>query len=1071
MGEDEDDVYEHFTGVPISHDYAPYGNKTVSTASPIEHVLSYGFQSCYLDILDNLPRLRLSSSQLKMVLWIMKECGARDVPSFNEFRSMQTHIRKLVGVRSDLHKSDLGNNFYVNDIRDLIAKDFANPEVAPHINKYPEDVDGGPLSEIWQMKDGRWHNIPLDTLPPSILVQSLRYYIHEVAELKDGRWIIPVLWIKSKGTMYVDCRVAERTVSALFVLAPPVEFSIAGRIRCLFCSSESDQSSVRRPESQPRTSRAAKKIPNEFRKIDNGEDLFTVWVPVWMDDVSGARSKQYQKHLNSYAANANLPGQLLQQEYNVKFVSTSPHASALEQLKVVVSQVKSTHTKPIRTYDADAKRPCSCRLFVPDAPADNPQQAEEASHIGHQGNYFCRRCKVGGTAEERESCNGYHAYYEAGQPRNVEEIRNLVLEQIRVASYGVGTHVDHLQKSTGMKDKIAQHWIDILIDKAREMQAESPSRNVDEISSELLRWLPTQTDQPYNPLLDLALFDPSQDTLVEILHTILLGDEKYVWYDLHHNWTDAQRDLFTLRLQSTDLDGLRLPPIRAAYMMQYRNGLIGKHFKTLMQTTIFHIQDIATPAQFQLVRALGELGPMVWLPVIEDLDQYLEDLEILIGNVLDAFADMDPARILIKLKLHMLTHLPQDIRRRGPAVGFATEIFECFNAIFRLCSVLSNHQAPSRDIAIKFADLDSVKHILSGGYWLQDGGWVCGGKDVQRILRSNPIIQRHLGWAPPPSWTSGLVKALAQKKQLKRNALTADEALLSGAENPLNLPVLGSESGINWMDAVNVMSVTGDCCRVGSWGVLQLPVVGRISKILLPKGGRSAQGILVVTQFKVGEKLHPHYHMPVLLPAAGRRFIVPSNSIQFTFNVQHDCRACGCSATGTSRRMQERVISDAIVHSVVHTEDTRFIINTHAFHNAGLLRKFLPIALTKPRQLFADRRERHDELASTLTVTQKEKRAATQAKAAATREKNKAARERAAAGPAAQQTELQAVAPASQTAAAAAAQVTQAEPRPVHAEPSRTVMVPGTGAHGGEMENGRPPKRTRTEFEFVHYNI
>lgn len=77
---------------------------------------------CFLDILDNLSRLRLSSSQLRMILWIMQECGAKDVPSFNAFRSMQAHIRKMTGVRSEPHKSDLGNLFYVNDVRDLIAK-------------------------------------------------------------------------------------------------------------------------------------------------------------------------------------------------------------------------------------------------------------------------------------------------------------------------------------------------------------------------------------------------------------------------------------------------------------------------------------------------------------------------------------------------------------------------------------------------------------------------------------------------------------------------------------------------------------------------------------------------------------------------------------------------------------------------------------------------------------------------------------------------------------------------------------------------------------------------------------
>ncbi|KAJ7939861.1 hypothetical protein B0H13DRAFT_1586819 [Mycena leptocephala] len=115
---------------------------------------------------------------------------------------------------------------------------------------------------------------------------------------------------------------------------------------------------------------------------------------------------------NVYIANANLPGQLLQQEYFVRFVSTSPHAGALEQLKVVVNQVKATHLEPVRTYDAETSRPCSFRLNIPDAPADNQQQAEEASHIGHQGNYFCRRCKVGGTNDEKECPDGYHSFYE-----------------------------------------------------------------------------------------------------------------------------------------------------------------------------------------------------------------------------------------------------------------------------------------------------------------------------------------------------------------------------------------------------------------------------------------------------------------------------------------------------------------------------------------------------------------------------------------------------------------------------------------------------------------------------------
>ncbi|KAJ6552343.1 hypothetical protein B0H10DRAFT_1739908, partial [Mycena sp. CBHHK59/15] len=71
--------------------------------------------------------------------------------------------------------------------------------------------------------------------------------------------------------------------------------------------------------------------------------------------------------------------------------------------------------------------------------------------------------------------------------------------------------------------------------------------------------------------------------------------------------------------------------------------------------------------------------------------------------------------------------------------------------------------------------------------------------------------------------------------------------------------------------------------------------------------------------------------------------------VQFCVNVQHDCRACNCDATGISRQMQERQETDRIVRTIEHKEGSCFVINTHSFHNASLLRKFLPVALTKPR--------------------------------------------------------------------------------------------------------------------------
>lgn len=158
----------------------------------------------------------------------MRECGARDVPSFKAFRAMQAHIRNVSGVSVTASTSDIGNVFYTTDIRDLVSKvniidfsfnnhhimcgpvqDFANPEVAPSLQRHPEDVVGGSISEMWQVPNGRWHELPRDKLMPSILVGMKRFYIDEVAGRKDGTWVIPVIWIEQNGEIHADCRMVD----------------------------------------------------------------------------------------------------------------------------------------------------------------------------------------------------------------------------------------------------------------------------------------------------------------------------------------------------------------------------------------------------------------------------------------------------------------------------------------------------------------------------------------------------------------------------------------------------------------------------------------------------------------------------------------------------------------------------------------------------------------------------------------------------------------------------------------------------------------------------------------------
>lgn len=82
--------------------------------------------------------------------------------------------------------------------------------------------------------------------------------------------------------------------------------------------------------------------------------------------------------------------------------------------------------------------------------------------------------------------------------------------------------------------------------------------------------------------------------------------------------------------------------------------------------------------------------------------------------------------------------------------------------------------------------------------------------------------------------------------------------------------------------------------------------------------------------------------------------------------------------------MQERQATTRKEILIEHSDDTIYLINTYAIHNATLLRQALPQHLIAPVALYSDRETHHKELAVTLRTTQKAKRARTQEKRKAT---------------------------------------------------------------------------------------
>ncbi|KAL0564415.1 hypothetical protein V5O48_017631 [Marasmius crinis-equi] len=696
---------------------------------------------CILDILDNIPHIPVSTSLMKLFIWALRELRVPNVPLFYSLRKTQECLRQSQGVSNIECKSVQGKIFYVNDIRTIIAQDWLNPLIRPHIHVYPEVPDDGCISEVWHAD--KWHKtLDVDLLSPMYDAGNKHYYIHKLACQANGDMVIPIRWIMVKGKVHVDAYTVPLNGNGEAEVDDTNPVRIAADILKLnFLDLEHCQ--MLPPWSaSSRTAGFPSKMPNKYRAIAEGDPLYVSFIDYFGDDVSGNRSKSWNKHNNSYITHRNLPRKLLQQEFHVHLISTSQHASIPEQYHNVKKLMDSTWQQPVKVLDVDGH---TTRFMVHPhlGPGDNPAQSDVASHIGSGGNHPCWKCEMGGPEVERAKGEGFHAVFKPGTPRTRLKIHAELEKQVALACRSESGAIKTRQTDTGTKDSYTQYWIEDLVRRFNELRNE---RTDDEAHTTLMAWVWEHTSEIYSSFLTTDGFDPARDTPVETLHTILLGVVKYIWHYSTKKWSVAQKVTYSQRLQATNMVGLSIAEIQAEYITKYSNSLTGRQFRQVVQTAVFHIYDLVDDNHFVAWKAVGHLAALLWQPEIDDIDQYCLDIDIAAANVQDAFAVIDPTKMLRKFKLHLLGHLIEDIREFGPLVGVATETFESYNSVFCSCSILSNHRAPSRDITRQIGNQESLKHRLSGGSWYDTDKkeWMQAGEGVQGVLRKHRVLQAML---------------------------------------------------------------------------------------------------------------------------------------------------------------------------------------------------------------------------------------------------------------------------------------------------------------------------------------
>ncbi|KAF7375527.1 hypothetical protein MSAN_00440900 [Mycena sanguinolenta] len=438
---DDEDTHCFDPDLVEGSDYFPYPNKTVML----------------LDIMDNLPRCRFTGDQISLILHFATKLGVANMPLLKGFRKIQQNLQSNYGKKPEKSISHPGNVFYMNDIQDTLAADMANPLIAPHLHFYPEETQG-PVSETFQAE--RWMEYTPLQLTPMYSRGVKRWWIEEVGQLRDGRYVLLHTWIVWNGVL-TTVSIVTRTEDGRWKLEDGIEETVDAVDLDLDFSDIQDQFG---DELTWVDGHAVPAMPNPMRKlVDDDEDLFVLMVSPWADNVSGNHSKQYNKHMNMCTGNGCLPGRLLQQEFHVHYISMSLHATSAEQFATFRDHVKSTETEPVKCFNATTKRTCHFIIRTPGLPGDNPQQSEEASHMGGNANHPCRKCHWGGSQKKEGNGELYHQCHLAGVARNIAEIRENLERQLQMAMHGDRTGIENLQRATGTKDKVAQHWISILL--------------------------------------------------------------------------------------------------------------------------------------------------------------------------------------------------------------------------------------------------------------------------------------------------------------------------------------------------------------------------------------------------------------------------------------------------------------------------------------------------------------------------------------------------------------------------------------------------------------------------------
>ncbi|KAJ3859245.1 hypothetical protein EV359DRAFT_86638 [Lentinula novae-zelandiae] len=923
-----------------SDDFLSSGQKRARMVTPAEGN-PYWFPwtdkaACILDLFRHLPRSIFSDAQMEVVNWALDAFGISNVPSVDVMKNVDDYLQSLCGIHTNHYEhlqnrtgicsqplaeypgfadeGALGHIYYMNDFAGIIHQEMANPNVRPHIHHYHED-SGKRLEHAWQAQ--AWRDLDPELATPMVRIGRQDFYTYEITQLDSGQLVVPHCWFTRSRNMGSE---------DLYGMGWKVEIDHHGYG---YVVSEWEQVEF-----------SAKSLLVSFPRLVEQYEEDELYDP---------------RHIL-----AGLPHQQVHQQSNIHFISTSNLAPPLEMLDGVVQQLDVSQRDGIWAWDIEAKEMV---LMIPAVLAmlgDNPMQSEFACHIGLAGKYFCRSCWVKGHDAEDEGplpartttteSGSVHSNASSGKSvskkrrrcqETLSELRDwakrfLTKNNLRYkeesinklksifstsATINCKTEAAKIMTQSGMKDTFLEHFRQKVFTFISKLPTGTTREEKQEKVNEFVeKELP---DSIYSPL-SYAGLDPHRDTPVEILHVILLGFVKYYWHDTLARLSDADKTKLTHRLSSLDLSALGI--------------------STLSGETFWHHSKPCYEAWI----ALSALVPLVWQPVIENLDSYLVILEQAIDRFLHAAAARTP-RWFNKPKFHIIKHLPWHIRHFGPAILYAAEGFESFNAVIRDYSVHSNRQAPSRDIAWGFARCNRNRHLLSKGVFLRPDL-------MDRQVPVEYFSDNIEDWITAQPGPFALIRPRATGKNPIADAFGLNQSFTEVSGPPgrcIKFPnCFGSAdpSAEQFNLFTSAVSVNLEKYSIDDFVLvsgehsnhLSKPIVARVVEIVQIVGAGGLDNLANVDLIDAYDatSISRNYGVPSLTISVS--LLVPPTEILSQVNVQHNCARNSCDLSNSRVVREERENTEKTLPRTRHYNLSDLLLNTNQMHSGIYLQRLHP---------------------------------------------------------------------------------------------------------------------------------